>query len=179
MSSDVEIKIFGTVADPESIWDVAICAANEGRINWMETFEKEAFLDMLVSAANEGRALTLTRGRTTDFFDDLTGACQDAGLSYVVSFGQSGAEGFTEGFSWRPGMGQELHFMLDGKKPVLPVLRVTDVQKAAQRGIEAVNSLIDATFNKTRVGKIEIEPGFVEAYRAFVADADPMGTLCR
>lgn len=168
MSCDIEIKIFGTVANPEAIWDLADSAAAEGRINWRETIDRDAFLDLLVQAATEGRALTLTRPETTDFFEGVTAACKSAGLSYVVSYGDSGAEGFAEGFSWQPGMDQEFHFLLDGKDPTL---KVKDVRKAAQSGIEAVNALIDDVVRHTRVGKIEIEPGFTEAYRAF-ADGD-------
>lgn len=164
MSCDVEIKIFGKVSDPEAIWELAGTAAAEGKINWLSSFGRAEFPGLLEQAAREGRALILTKRDTSDFFEDVTASCQEAGLSYVVAFGETGSEDFTNGFAWHPGMNEEFQFILDGK---YPALKLVDVQKAAIQGIDAVNSLLARVADHTRVGKIEIAPGFAEAYRLF------------
>jgi hypothetical protein len=164
MSCDVEISIFGTVSNPEAIWDLASSAAAEGRINYLEEFDIGAFLPMIEAVAHEGRALVLTRGRTSDFFEGVREACQAAGLSYVVKYGDAGADGFTSGISWHPGMAEEFEFLMNGKQAVLGV---QDVRRAAAKGLDAVNGLLDAFEMQSKPGKIEIEPGFVEAYREY------------
>jgi hypothetical protein len=167
MASDAEIKIFGKVSNPEAVWDLAVSAATEGKIDWLHAFKIGEFSGLLQRAAHEERALTLTVRCAAGVFEDTRSACQAAGLSYVVSCGIPGAEGFTDGFAWRPGMKEEVEFLLDGKDPVL---KIADVQKAARRGIESVNALVDRVASHTCVGKIELEPGFKEAYQAFAGE---------
>jgi hypothetical protein len=169
MASDAEIKIFGKPADPEAVWDLAVSAAAEGKINWLHSFKISEFSGLLEQAAQEGRALTFTARCSTDVFEDTRSACQAAGLSYVVSQGNPGMEGFTNGLAWHPGMSDEYRFLLDGKHAVL---RIADVQKAARQGIEAVNALVDRVATHAHVGKIELEAGFTEAYQAFAGEGD-------
>ena len=164
MSCDVEISIFGKVSDPEAIFELAQSASSEGRINYLEQFGAEAFLPMLEAAESENRAVVLTRGRTTDFFEDVRNTCKEAGLSYVVRYGESGAEGFHAGFSWHPGMKGEAAFLMNGDKPVLTV---DSLRSAANLGIEAVTDLVEETARRNEAGPITIEPGFAEAYREY------------
>lgn len=169
MSSDVEIKIFGKVSNPETIFELAVAAAGEGKIGWLTAFRADEFPGLLEQAAREGRALELTRRNTTDYFEGVRSSCQAAGLSYVLSCGETGAEGFTNGFAWHPGMTREFEFLLAGKNAVL---QVADVQKAVSQGIGAVNALVERIANNTRVGKVEIEPGFLEAYQAYAGSQE-------
>lgn len=164
MSSDVEIKIFGKVSDPEAVFELASAAAEEGKLEWHGDIDTADFVDMLAKAADEGRPIVLMRGHTTNFFDGVTSACQEVGLSYVVSYGLSGGEGFSKGFSWKPGMLREREFLLDGCDPVLSV---DCVRRAAEKGDDAVMNLVNETVGLVEVGKIELEPGFLEAYREY------------
>lgn len=165
MSCDVEIRIFGKVSEPEAIWELGIAAADEGMVDWVDAFGNDEFVGMLEQAATEGRALTLTRSDTKNLFESVTTHCQEAGLSYVLTYGKSGAEGFTNGVSWHPEMEREYEFTLDGENATL---KLSDVRKAAKQGIDAVNALVDRITAHTRIGKVEIEHGFGEALQAYL-----------
>lgn len=164
MSYDTEIAIFGKVSNPEAIWELALAAASESRVNWIDQFDTSDFVKMLEQAASEGRAVTLTKSDTTDLFDNVTSCCQFAGLSYIVKFGERGAEGFDRGFSWRPGMPRQQQFHLDGRNATL---KVAHVEKAAQQGIDEVFALIERIKAHTTAGQVEIAPGFADAYRTY------------
>ena len=171
--NDVEIKIFGTVANPEAIWELADSAAAEGKIGWMTDFRSADFPAMLQQAAGEQRALTLTRRNTTDLFEEVRSSCQAAGLSYVLKSGPTGAEGFTEGVAWNPSLKDESEFLLSGKQLLF---KGADVLKAASLGADAVKALVENVMDRTRVGQIEIQSGFLEAYQAFINDdEEPAG----
>lgn len=172
MSCDVEINIFGKVSNPEAVWDLANAAAATATINFSDGFENTDFVEMLEKAAAEGTAVTLTRGDTKDLLDEVTSACAEAGLSYVMHYGECGNEKFTDGMSWHPGLKRDFEFSLgDGHATV----RVSDVQKAAAKGIEAVNALIDRATAHTRIGKVEMEPGFTEALQAYLDSGEAWG----
>ena len=164
MSCDVEIKIFGKVSDPEAIWDLTNSAAAEGKIDWLFDFDQAKFVAMLEEAAREGRAITLNNRGTTDLFEGVRENCQTAGLAYVITFGDRGAEGFTNGIAWNPGMEDEFEFLLHGQTPVL---KLEDVKKAAKQGIEAVSLLVERLDKHVQLGKIEIEPGFDDAFEEY------------
>ena len=164
MTCDIEISIFGKVSNFVAVFEVAHSAATEGRINYLEEFGPEAFLPMLEAAERENRAVVLTRGRTTDFFQDLRDACREAGLSYVVKYGESGSEGFRAGFSWKPGQRGEHAFLMNGGKTVLTV---DSVRSAASVGLDAVADLVENTARRAETGRIEIERGFAESYREY------------
>lgn len=171
--NDVEIKIFGTVANPEAIWELANSASSEGKISWMTDFRSADFSAMLQQAATEQRALTLTKRNTTELFEEVRSSCQAAKLSYVLKSGPTGAEGFTDGIAWNPGLKDECEFLLSGKQLLF---KGVDVLKAATRGADAVKALVENVMNQTRVGKIEIEPAFLDAYQAFLNDdEEPAG----
>lgn len=165
MSYDARIDIFGKVSNPEAMWDVATEASIEGRVEWMFDLTREKFDELLEQAARDGTALTITRRDTSEIFEDLRSSCQAAGLSYVIQCGYNGAEEFNKGLSWNPGMDKEFNFLIAGGKYM--TLYVSEVQRAAKQGIEAVNALVDNIMANTHIGKIEFEPGYAEAYQAF------------
>lgn len=173
MSCDVEIKIFGKVSasEPEAIWELAQSAATEGKKDYLFDLDEKDFVGMIEKAGSEGGVVILTRGDTTDFFESVRSDCQSAGLSYVVKYGDKGAEGFSDGISWQPGMDKEFEFLLDKNRN--PVVRITEVHEAAKKGIEAVNELLVRIATYSRVGKIEVDPGFSEAYKAYQASPSP------
>jgi len=149
---------------PRSLAELAQSAAAEGRINYLEEFAAAEFLTMLEDAEREKRAVVLTRGRTTDFFEGVREACREAGLSYVVKYGDSGAEGFHAGFSWAPGQKGEKAFVLNGGNPVLTADAVLG---AAKSGLEAVVSIAEEAKRRAAIGGIEIEPGLVDAVKDY------------
>lgn len=161
MSVDIQIRIHGTVNNPEAIFDLANAAAAEGFLNFTDGFDRHDFRIMLDTAAAAGSAVTLTKRVTTHFFEDVRKACQAAGLSYVAKYGHPGAEDFSEGFSWVPGMKEEFTFHLVDNEIAL---KASDLRDAASDGDGSVITLLNLIEFNTRVGKIEIEPGFAEAY---------------
>lgn len=162
ISFDVEIRIFGTVSEPRAVQNLANNAAAEGKSGWLYDFDQDGFAHMIEQAEAEERALVLTRPNTTDFFDGVRSSCQEAGLSYVMTYGQRGAEGFSEGLSWRPEMGEEVAFFMHGGQATLGL---ADVRKAARHGLEAVHSLVDQVASTMRVGSIVVAPRFWLAYQ--------------
>lgn len=168
MSNNVEILIFGKVSDPEAMWDLAQSASGECAQLGAPTVDPEKFAALVDDAARAGKAVKLASYGVKHLFDDVRTGCGKAGLSFVMSYGESGAEGFTNASAWHPGMVNEVEFHLDGK---FVTLRFADVQKAARKGIEAVNALLDNVTKHATVGKIEIEPGFEDAYEAFSGNA--------
>jgi hypothetical protein len=174
MSCDVEIHIFGKVSNPEAVWELANSVEATATINFSEGLENTDFVEMLTKAAAEGKAVTLTRGDTKDLFDEVTSACAEAGLSYVLYYSESGNENFTDGMSWHPGMRSDFEFSLDNGEATL---KLSQVEKAAAKGIEAVNALIAGATVHTRIGKVEIEPGFTEALQVYLDSGDAWG--CR
>mgnify|MGYP001424656747 FL=1 len=167
MRSDVVIEIFGRVSDPDAVMTLAEAAADEGLIDWDSQVEPDELVGLLEEASDNGRALTLTRSDTTNWFLGVREACRQAGLSYVVSGGMSGAEGFSSGLSRSPEMDEEFHFELSDDAASV---KVSEVAKAARLGIEAVNELVERLTTGVKVGRIELEPGFIEAYEALAAD---------
>lgn len=164
MSTDVEIHIFGTVADPEKIWDLALAASDEGSVNWHESFEPSEFVEMLRQAAEKGTAVTITRGDTKNLFEAVTSACWEAELSYVMHYGRSGADFFTSGTAWTPGMAKEREFSLSEKGVTV---ELADLRRAAANGIDHVNALIERLSARAAIGKIELAPDFDAKFTEF------------
>ncbi|MNU45048.1 hypothetical protein D3C71_338810 [compost metagenome] len=172
MSCDVEINIFGKVSNPEAVWELANAAAASATVNFSESFENTEFVQMLEKAAAEGTSVTITGGDTKDLLDEVTTACAEAGLSYVMHYADTGSEKFTDGMAWRPGMRRDFEFSLaDGDASV----KLSELQKAAAQGIDAVNALIDRATAHTRIGKVEMEPGFSEALQAYLDSGEAWG----
>jgi hypothetical protein len=162
MSYSAEIQIYGTVSDPEGMWDLALSAEANLTEDWTTPLERERFEELVAEAAATGTAVKLVRGDTKDVVDEVRAACQGAGLSYVVKYGERGAEGFSGGYAWMPGMTSEAEFLLVGGEPAV---KVTELRRAARLGLDAVHALADAIASSGRAGKIEIAPGFEETYR--------------
>lgn len=169
MSSDVTIEIFGRVAigSAEAIQDLAVQAADEGTLDWSEPLNDDEFVDLLTAAAAERRAVLLTRSDTGNFFEGVTSACQRAGLSYVVSVGPTGEDGYTDGFSWAPGMEEEFHFEISGDNPSI---KISEVRTLLAQGGDALQKRLDELETRTQAAAVEIEPGFIEAFAAFTAE---------
>jgi hypothetical protein len=172
MSCDVEFNIFGKAANPEAVWELANIAAASATINFSESFENIEFVQMLEKAAAEGTAVTITGGDTKDLLYDVQHACAEAGLSYVMHYAETGSEDFTDGMSWRPGMSEDFEFSLDAGDATV---KLSVLQKAASKGIDAVNALIDRATSHTRIGKVELEPGFSEALQAYLDSGEAWG----
>jgi hypothetical protein len=86
-----------------------------------------------------------------------------ADLSFVVKY-SDGGDDYTHGLAWQPGMMDEFEFLWDGDKAAIS----SDlVRKASEKGAEAVTALLDRVAAVTSAGKIEIEPGFADAFKAF------------
>lgn len=166
MTYNVEIKIFGEVSDPESIRNLAEAIAEESNFGDPDGLDIARFHETLQDAEAKGSAFLLNKDGYDDVYSGVTEACQQAGLSYVWSIGDRGADSFTNGLAWRPGMLAEIPFIIHDNQPGLS-LKV--IASAARKGIDEVNALVSTISTATKVGKIEIEPGFMDAYRELVA----------
>lgn len=164
MRSNVEIRFGGKVSDAEAIFEVASSAAAEGTLDWFTCLSTDEFPDLLVRAAEEGTPIVLKQRDTYDFFEGLREACREAGLSYVVLYGSVKSQNYKDGFAWKPGMSDEQEFKVEGEDQAFTL---NSVREAAQSGIDAIASLIGETERLLDVGKIEIEPGFFEAYEEY------------
>lgn len=171
MSNDVIIEIHGKLQDAAAVRELAKAIAEEASLDWESPVEDDEVLDLLKEAQAKKKALVLTRSETKNLFDAVTSACQEANLSYVARYGRSGDDGYSDGFSWRPGDEAENHFELYGEDPVLGV---QEVRKLMTAGGEALENRVSSLEAVTAVGAIEIEDGFVEAYEAIVdAEENP------
>jgi hypothetical protein len=172
MSCDIEIHIFGKPMDVEAIWDLANVAADQATINFSQGFENYEFLGMMEKAAEQGKALTLTVGDTSDLADELTCACSEAGLPYVVHYSETGTEEYTHGLAWTPGMSKDFEFVLDRGKPALALAKI---QRAASQGIDAVNALLAEVALVTTPGAIEMDTGFKDSMKEFLDSGEAIG----
>lgn len=162
--SFVEINIFGRVSDAEAVWNLAMPAASaSASAPWSNGFDIADFGNQLVDAERAGRALTIEIHDNWDVFEDLRGACQKAELSYVAFISEAGEARSSCGVSWHPGMDEEFEFLMSGDRPKL-TLAVEDIAEAEKAGLDAVSDLLETTIAATRIGRIEIDPGFIESY---------------
>jgi hypothetical protein len=164
MTYCIEIKIFGKVTNPEAIWALAEAASQESSLGALDGFDPREFEKMLVAAEEAGEPIYLSKEGYDDVFADVTAACRDAGLSYIWTIGDPNAEGPTSGLAWKQGMGRAIPFIIHDNKPGL---ELAVIARAARKGIDAVNDLVETVSVATTVGKIELEVGFLEAYRSF------------
>lgn len=166
MSYNIEIKVFGKVSDAEAIHAVAEAVCNEEGLD--ESVEASEVVDQLVAASGR-TAIEFSGNGYDDVFEGVTEACQQAGLSYVWTIGDESGEGPTNGKAWKPGMSEEIEFLIHEKSIGVPLKALAG---AANNGPEAVTDLIATYAAATRVGRVDVEPGFVEAYKAFVDDLE-------
>ena len=167
MSYFIEISIFGKASDPEAIHDLTKAVRDEEYLD--EAISEDEVFDRLQEAASRGAAVEFSGNGYDDAFQDVIIACQKAGLSYVWTIGESTGEGPTNGKAWKPGMSDEVTFMMHDRRPGVALATIA---AAAKIGIEAVNELVSTVASATRVGKIEFAPGFNEAYHAFLDELE-------
>lgn len=163
MSYFIEISIFGKVSDPEAVHELVEAVRDEEGLD--EGIDESDVFARLQDASSRGAAVEFSGNGYDDVFHDVTVACQKAGLSYVWTIGESTGEGPTNGKAWKPGMSDEITFMMHDRRPGVALATIA---AAAKLGIEAVNELVSTVASATRVGKIEFAPGFNEAYQAFL-----------
>lgn len=165
MASDVVIEIFGKVTNPEAIHALAFEASEEASVDWSVAVEQATFIELVNEAAATERALMLTRKDTNNLFEGVTAACQEAGLAYVVTSGPTGEDFYTDGFSWAPGMDEEFHYELANSEPAI---KIKDIRSQLAKGMPEFEKFIATIEASCKVGKIELEPGFADAYAAYV-----------
>lgn len=165
MASDVTIEIYGkvTIESAAEILGLAQAVEAEAMVDWDRPVDADELLDLMKEAAEQGRPLLLTRSDTNNHFDLVTGACQAADLSYVVNYGPSGTEGYTDGISWTPGMEAEYHFEISGDGPSI---KVSEVMALMAKGQEEMKAHLDTLQARSTPGKIEVEEGFEAAWEA-------------
>lgn len=162
MTYSVEIRIFGKLSDPKPVLGLAEAMAQESSLNARDDINTEKFLKMIEAANSSGRPIVLERLGYDDVFYDIEAACQEADLSYVRIIGESGSDGPTNGVAWKPGADEEYTFYLNEHGPTVPLAEIIN---AAKKGIDAVNTLVETVSSMTKIGKIEMEPGFIEAFK--------------
>jgi hypothetical protein len=139
MDYDVTIEIMGECGDIEVLKEIIEAASEDAAESyWYHAAEDYDVVAAMSKAVEEGGMLTLVKSDTRSIFNNLRSACRDAGLSYVVSKGTTGDEGFDEAIFYRAG-GEELETPLD---VAAEVIRMREVREAAARGIEAVHEMI-------------------------------------
>lgn len=168
-SSVVEINMFGRLADAEAAWKLAECAsAASGTAPWDNGFYAEDFLKTLQRAEAEHGPVTIEIHDGWEQFEELMGACQEAGISYVAFVGNPGSDGWTSGLTWRPGMKQEYEFLVNGEEPVVSLAKL---EQAIGGGTVDVVVLADNLSEYFTVGAVEIDDRVVEAWQA-LADGE-------
>lgn len=138
MKDDVLIEIFGEIKSVEAIKDVLEAAEEEGLIEW--GYNNTSYFEWLRDAVERQFPLQFTRSDTHNYFDELSGACRTHGISYKMLVGPSGGEGYNVMKAWTPGMSAENEIELAGNNE--PAITLPHLKKAAERGIDAVQSLI-------------------------------------
>jgi hypothetical protein len=163
MSYTAEIEIFGIASDPEKMHEVYSQAAAEMALEPYGDLTEDNFVKMMEDAVQEGRALHFSRGRASDVFEDLTGACREAGLSYRVHYGDSRRDTPTDGFAWHPGLEDNREFLL---RAGIVTLREDQIQAAEKNGVQ-MDELFEEMNALDVPGKLEFAPGFLEAFKAY------------
>lgn len=164
----VEISIFGRVSDPSVIAELAYAAGrayDSGTRSLRGSDYDEKFGDVLATADNEGRAVEIAISNDWQAFEDLAGQCMEAGLSFVA-YGEGGDD-WIGGYYYHPGMDNMVEFARQGKKPLIAP---EELEKATAQGIDAVNALLADLKANTTIGRIELDPGFIEAYVAYKSE---------
>ncbi|NTF17321.1 hypothetical protein G6L37_02595 [Agrobacterium rubi] len=141
MSYDVVIEIMGEATDADALRNVAE-ALEEDASEWpvCHGADFDDIVGQMKKAAATGDMLVLYKTDSRGLFQSARSACQEAGLSYVVSFGPTGGGTiYDEAIFCRDG-GEEFQIPLDAGNEVIPL---RDVRKAALVGVEAVQAVID------------------------------------
>lgn len=163
MSYYIEISIFGDVAAPLSALKVGESIRDEENLDGeVDEFD---FVEALIKAAAKGEHVEYSGHGYNDVFQDVRNACQEAGLSYVWMIGDSRAESLSNGLAWKPGMGQEIEFLIHDRQIGVPLKALS---AATKLGPDATVALIEQYRNVTRIGRVTLAEGFEEAYVAVV-----------
>lgn len=165
MSSDVVIQIFGEINDPAVLSNIAAAAEVEGGFEWSEHSSQAQIVEYAIEMAHSGEPITLVRNDVptieSEMFREVRKHARSAGLSYAVVYGPFGDEGYDAGFSWRPGLTEEVRFDLGGDEPTV---RISVLKDAIAAGPDAVEALIAASDEKAEVGIISITPDVVSSF---------------
>lgn len=169
---DVVINLFGEIATVADLTNIARAGSIEGGVDWSVSTSAEEVADYILEMADFGEPATLVANGVaseTEMFFNVRSLARAAGLSYVVVHGPAGEEGYDAGFSWRPGLPEEVRFSLaNGSEPAVPVSQLKD---AVLAGPEAVAALVAATEAGAEVGIVTALPEVVNAYRGAAAPA--------
>ncbi len=139
MSYDVVIEIMGSCTDAALLRDVIEAAETDAaERDWYVAADDADIIEAIKVAVEEGGILTLMKSDTLGLFRETREACQNAGLHYVVSYGSSGEEGFSEGIFYRAG-GEEFVIPLDVGNEVVPM---RDLRASVEQGLDAVKEMI-------------------------------------
>lgn len=139
MSYDVVIEIMGTCTDAALLRDLVEAAETDAsERDWYVAADDADIIEAIKVAVEEGGILTLMKSDTLGLFHETREACQSAGLHYVVSYGSSGEEGFSEAIFYRAG-GEEFAIPLDPGNEVVPM---RDLRTAVEQGLDAVREMI-------------------------------------
>lgn len=139
MSYDVVIEIMGACTDAALLRDVVEAAETDAaERDWYVAADDADIIEAVRTATEEGGLLTLMKSDTLGLFHETREACQRAGLHYVVSYGPSGEEGFSEAIFYRAG-GEEFAIPLDPGNEVVPM---RDLRAAVEQGLDAVKEMI-------------------------------------
>lgn len=168
--SDVVIDVFGEIGDVADLVNLARAASAEGGVDWSIEATTEEVVDYVLDMADAALPVTLVandvRSSEDAMFPQVRRLARAAGLSYVVVHGAAGDEGYESGFSWKPGLVQEVRFDLDGASE--PSVSLSQLKESLAAGPDAVGALVAATEAKAAVGSIAVHPNVVEAVRGNV-----------
>lgn len=163
MSYFLEIKIYGSSTEVEAILDVMEAASEETVLGLRDGIDSAILLQKMEDAVTKGEALSLFRKGYNDVFDNVTGLCKEAGLSFVVFMGERGEEGCSHGWGWKPGMAEDHHFLVNDEEPVLTL---SSLDRVSKQGPDAINELIRLTKESFYVGGLDLDESVIEELRS-------------
>jgi hypothetical protein len=121
MSYDVVIEIMGSLDDTALLRDVIEAAETDAaEVDWCVGADAQDIVEALKASVEEGGMLTLVKSDTSGLFGETREACRKAGLHYVVSYGATGEEGYSDAVFYRAG-GEEFAIPLDVGNEVVPM----------------------------------------------------------
>lgn len=146
------IEIFGTAEDAKALEKLANAAEWAGlATDWHERMRSDEIIDAMLEADDSGEWLRLVRDECGSF-DDVLAACRNAGLSYIHTRGISGDEGYSTAYFWTPGWEKEFEAgLVNGVTIGVPF---EDIQRASQKGYDAVRELV-AAYERNTLADVE------------------------
>lgn len=134
------IEIFGASDDAKALVVLAEDAELDGMaLDWNTYSPSEEIVEAMIEASKEGDWLRLVCDDCDDL-EQVRKACRDANLSYILSRGISGDEGYHSATYWQPGFKEEYTAgLVDGITLAIPY---EEIRQAAAVGMEAVQRLV-------------------------------------